>query len=62
MKNALEPRRDEAADGNDHHMDGFNGFLASRPAEIVEYSPAPVVYDFEMEMMGFTSNDGHMAL
>ena len=62
VKNALEPRRDEAADGNDHHMDGFNGFLASRPAEIVEYSAPALVYDLELELSGFASHHGHMEL
>lgn len=50
VKNAVEPRKDEAVDGNDHHMDGLNGFLASRPAEVVEYTPADKEWDIDVEL------------
>lgn len=41
VKNAIDPTKDEPADGKDHHMDGLNGLLASRPAEVPEYTPQP---------------------
>lgn len=62
VKHALEPRRDEAVDGNDHHMDALNGFLASRPADIVEYKPAVVEYDLEFELNRYTRSSEHMGM
>lgn len=61
VKTAIEPRKDEAADGNDHHMDGINGFLASRPAEVVQFVP-PQEYDWEHELDSLDNNHkSHMA-
>jgi hypothetical protein len=63
VKNAIEPRRDEAADGNDHHMDGLNGFLASRPAEVVAFAPTnDSIWEFERELQGFQPSASHMSL
>lgn len=53
VKNALEPRKDEAQDGNDHHMDGLNGFLASRPDDIVEYRSPFGEYNVEQDIVAF---------
>jgi len=39
VKTALEPRQDEPMDGFDHHMDGLNGFIASRPEDVIEWAP-----------------------
>jgi hypothetical protein len=61
---ASESRRDEPADGHDHHMDGINGFLASRPADIIELTlPASTPEDtFEAELSAFsTPSYSHMA-
>jgi hypothetical protein len=49
VRNAIEPSKDEPADGKDHHMDGINGFLASRPAEVPEYHPQ-TVHDLTHEL------------
>jgi hypothetical protein len=61
VKNALEPRRDEASDGNDHHMDALNGFLASHPAEVVEFTPAVEEWSLEKDLAQFTPSMSHMA-
>lgn len=61
VKTAVEPRRDEAADGNDHHMDGFNGFLASRPAEVIEFHPPDDDWDLDLELDTFNPRSNHMA-
>jgi hypothetical protein len=62
VKNALETRKDEASDGNDHHMDGLNGFLASRPAEVVHFVPPVSEFDLEMELQLFPTTVSHMSL
>lgn len=62
VKNALEPRRDEASDGNDHHMDALNGFLASRPADVAHYVPTTPVFNLDAELAGFASQSDHMSL
>lgn len=60
VKNAAEPRKDEPADGHDHHMDGINGFLASRPADVIQFIPPDPPSVDEMELL-FASYDSHMA-
>jgi hypothetical protein len=61
VKNALEPRRDEASDGNDHHMDGLNGLLASRPADVLEYTPKVEEWNLDAELAGYSPVLSHMA-
>ena len=60
VKNAAEPRKDEPADGHDHHMDGINGFLASRPADIIQFA-LPVELDITLELELFNTQPTHMA-
>lgn len=62
VKTSIEPRKDEAVDGNDHHMDGLNGLLASRPAEVITFTP-PVddEWEFEKSLMMFQEPSNHMA-
>jgi hypothetical protein len=61
VKGSVEPRKDEAVDGNDHHMDGLNGFLASRPAEIMHWvPPAQDDWAFERELSQFAPVADHM--
>lgn len=52
--------QDEPMDGNDHHMDAINGFLASRPTVITFTLPTaqPSDWDFEEGVSTFS----HMAL
>lgn len=57
VKNAAEPRKDEPADGHDHHMDGINGFLASRPADVIQFIPPEPEIDFAL----FDPPVSHMA-
>lgn len=57
VKNAAEPRKDEPADGHDHHMDGINGFLASRPADVIQFTPPEPDIDFSL----FDQPVSHMA-
>lgn len=59
VRNAAESRKDEPADGHDHHMDGINGFLASRPADIITFIPPTV--DLESEFSLFDQPSSHMA-
>lgn len=61
VKNSVEPRKDEAVDGNDHHLDGLNGFLASRPAEVVEYHPEPEEWNLDRELELFAPKFDHMS-
>lgn len=63
VKNSIEPRKDEAADGNDHHMDGLNGFLASRPDDVIEYHAPPEdeAWQLEREINQFQPPSNHMA-
>jgi hypothetical protein len=64
VKTSIEPRKDEAADGNDHHMDGLNGLLASRPAEVIPFTAPPVdeAWELEREIAMFSSiPSNHMA-
>lgn len=60
VKNAAEPRKDEPADGHDHHMDGINGFLASRPADIIQFV-LPVEDNLDLELSLFDQPSSHMA-
>ena len=60
VRNAHEPSKDEPVDGHDHHMDGFNGFLASRPAEIAEYVPEKED-SFDLELEIWANPSGHMS-
>lgn len=60
VKNAAEPRKDEPADGHDHHMDGINGFLASRPADVIQFVP-PTEHDIEDSLRLFEQPTSHMA-
>ena len=55
--------KEEPQDGNDHHMDGLNGFLASRPMDIKYAIPTldtPDDWDYDLELMGRSSS--HMSL
>lgn len=61
VKNAVEPTHDEPADGHDHHMDGLNGFLASRPADVVEFIP-PKPDSLEWELAGWENPVSHMSM
>jgi hypothetical protein len=63
VKTSIEPRKDEAADGNDHHMDGLNGLLASRPAEVITFTPVvDEAWELEREIAMFSSiPSNHMA-
>jgi hypothetical protein len=52
-------------DGNDHHMDALNGFLASRPMD-VKWSAAKELanesdWDIEADMNAIGSHSSHMA-
>lgn len=60
VRNAAEPRQDEPADGHDHHMDGINGFLASRPADVIAFTP-PAEPDWTHELDMFDTTTTHMA-
>lgn len=60
VKNAAEPRKDEPADGHDHHMDGLNGFLASRPADVILFQ-VPQEDSLEQSLSLFDQPSGHMA-
>lgn len=68
IKNVLdqqgkEVRRDEPVDGNDHHMDGLNGFFASRPEEVEAYTPPDTSdWDFEREINSWNQTPRTMAL
>jgi len=42
-------------------MDGLNGFLASRPADLIEFVPEKQPYDWELDMEFFGSPLSHMA-
>lgn len=57
------PGREEPQDGHDHHMDGLNGCLTSRPVEYVQPSTTEVepawVQQMELEL---SASDSHMGL
>jgi hypothetical protein len=52
--------REEPADGNDHHMDGLNGFLASRPMDIKVTMPTLQQDDWDFDDVLRSSS--HMGL
>lgn len=52
--------QDEPMDGNDHHMDAFNGFLASRP-QVISFIP-PITNDLPYDIDDMPSSFSHMAL
>ena len=60
VKNAIEPTKDEPADGHDHIMDGLNGFLASRPADVITFIPPKPEWNLDMELDYFNSPTSHM--
>ncbi len=67
LKNQLDTEgkpqhKDEPVDGNDHHMDGLNGFLASRPEEYIRFVPPLDDWDFEYELSSFGPGPSSMGL
>ena len=62
VKNAIDPTKDEPADGHDHIMDGLNGFLASRPANVIEFTPPKPEWSLDGELGWFDQPSSHMSL
>lgn len=64
-RNIVADFREDPQDGNDHHMDGLNGFLASRPMDI-KYTINPATdeddFDIERDMNIHGSRSSHMGL
>jgi hypothetical protein len=61
-RNSISDHREEPMDGNDHHMDGLNGFLTSRPMDIkfsLPHEQSTDDWDFEYNMNG--ARVSHMA-
>ena len=66
VKNVLNPdgkpqTKDEPVDGNDHHMDGLNGFMASRPEDIIRFIEPKPEWDLEVELQGWAAPSSHMS-
>ena len=65
LKNALdmegkEIHKDEPVDGNDHHMDGLNGFFASRPEIFIRFEIPKAEWDLDVELANWALPSSHM--
>lgn len=54
---------EEPQDGHDHHMDGLNGFLTSRPVEYIQHTPTDETPEWLRQMeLELDSSESHMGL